>query len=207
MRPESQTTGDIFSGDANIAAQLPELCQGYEHQQAIKAKCFHPLGKFEEFPKEDVETSIPNRFEKIVRMYPERVAVKDKNHALTYRVLDQIANRIAQAILAQCGEGNEPIGLVVRPDARMYAAILGILKAGKIYVPLDPLHPAERNSFIVADSQPRLIVTTNDSLAQLDKLGCPDGVLNIDDFPSRGISEESPGLVLSPDTLAYIMYT
>ncbi len=40
----------------------------------IRATCFHPSGKFEEFPKEDVETSIPERFEKIVRMYPDRIA-------------------------------------------------------------------------------------------------------------------------------------
>jgi hypothetical protein len=45
-------------------------------QELIRAKCFHPSGTFVEFPMEDVETSIPARFEKLVRMYPERTAIK-----------------------------------------------------------------------------------------------------------------------------------
>ena len=45
-------------------------------QQAIRDKCFHPSGTFIEFPIEDVETSIPARFEKIVQRYPQRIAVK-----------------------------------------------------------------------------------------------------------------------------------
>ena len=51
------------------AFQLPP------EQQAIRDKCFHPSGTFVEFPIEDVETSIPAGFEKIVRLYPERLAV------------------------------------------------------------------------------------------------------------------------------------
>ena len=45
-------------------------------QEVIRAKCFHPSGTFVEFPIEDVEASIPARFEKIARQYPDRIAVK-----------------------------------------------------------------------------------------------------------------------------------
>src|SRR5688572_17756750 len=82
-------------------------------QQAIKDKCFRPSGTFVEFPMEDVETSIPARFEKIAGMYPERIAVKAGNRSLTYRALNQAANRVACAILAERGEGEEPIAFIV----------------------------------------------------------------------------------------------
>jgi len=52
-------------------------------QQAIRDKCFHPLGKYMEFPKEDVETSKATRFEKIVSQYPVGLVVKTGNCAFT----------------------------------------------------------------------------------------------------------------------------
>jgi len=73
-------------------------------QQAIVDKCFHPSGKFEEFPKEDVEKSIPERFEKIVCKFPDRLAVKHEDCSLTYDQLNPAANRIATAILKDYGD-------------------------------------------------------------------------------------------------------
>jgi non-ribosomal peptide synthetase component F len=70
-------------------------------QQAIRAKCFHPTGAFVEFKKEEVEQSIPDRFERRVGRYPDRIAVKTKANALTYAELNQAANRVAHAILDQ----------------------------------------------------------------------------------------------------------
>jgi non-ribosomal peptide synthetase component F len=77
--------------------------------QPIGPKWYHPSGSFTEFSKEDVEQSIPDRFEQIVAQYPDRIAVKTRQHALTYDALNNAANRIAQAILAQLGESSEPV--------------------------------------------------------------------------------------------------
>ena len=52
-------------------------------QQAIRDKCFHPSGTFVEFAKEEIEQSIPERFEKIVARFPDHIAVKSKNQTLT----------------------------------------------------------------------------------------------------------------------------
>jgi non-ribosomal peptide synthetase component F len=65
-------------------------------QEAIRAKCFHPSGTFVEFPIEEVETSIPARFEKIVRLYPERLAVKMGDQAQTYDELNQADQPISK---------------------------------------------------------------------------------------------------------------
>jgi len=130
-------------------------------QQAIRAKCFHPSRTFVEFKKEEIEQSIPDRFEKIVGKYPERIAVKTRNHTLCYDAVNKAANRMARAILRERGDGAEPVALLLDHEAPMIAAILGVLKAGKFYVPLDPTHPQSRLACLLEDSQAALIVTNN----------------------------------------------
>ena len=76
-------------------------------QEAIWTKCFHPSGTFVEFPIEDVETSIPARFQKMVEMYPDRLAVKMGERTVTYAELNQAANRIAWSIYDKRGAGIE----------------------------------------------------------------------------------------------------
>jgi non-ribosomal peptide synthetase component F len=66
-------------------------------QEAIRAKCFHPSGTFVEFPEGEIELSIPERFEKIVGTFPDRLALKSKNCALTYRQLNEAVNRVTGA--------------------------------------------------------------------------------------------------------------
>src|SRR5262245_26962209 len=78
-------------------------------QQAIRDKCFHPSGTFVEFPKEEIEQSITERFEKIVGLYPDQLAVKMGDCALTYDELSKAANRIARAILDRRGPQPEPV--------------------------------------------------------------------------------------------------
>src|SRR5215471_17710165 len=99
-------------------------------QQAVKANCFHPTGKFVEFTKDEVEQSITERFEKIVRLYPQRLALKLSDHALTYEGMNRAANRIAHSILFKNGKRDEPVALLLGKEA-LPAAILGVLKTGK----------------------------------------------------------------------------
>ena len=68
-----------------------------------------PPNDFTQFPREALERSIPDRFEEIVRRYPDRLAVKAGSHALTYDALNRAANRVARAILAHGGGEEEPI--------------------------------------------------------------------------------------------------
>src|SRR3972149_5991963 len=146
---------------SGLCRSLPDLPP---EQQAIRAKCFHPSGVFVEFEKEEIEQSIPDRFEQIVARYPDRIAVKSANHVLTYAELNATVNRVARAILARRGEGEEPIALLLEHDAPMIAAILGTLKAGKIFVPLDPSYPQAGLTHLLEDSQAALIVTDNKNL-------------------------------------------
>ena len=89
-----------------------------------RSKCFHPRGKFIEFSRGEVERSIPERFGKIVRKYPDRLAIKTKNHSLTYKELNHTANRVAQKILSDRGTRTEPVPVLMEHDAPVIGAIL-----------------------------------------------------------------------------------
>ncbi len=176
-------------------------------QQRIRDKCYHPTDTFVPFPKEAIEQSIPARFEQIERQCPDRLAVKARDRALTYRELNQSANRVAQAILAERGEEREPVALLLEQGIAPIVAILGILKAGKFYVPLDPLHPQARTQYVLSDSQARLTVTHTAQLARAREIADSQiAVLNIDDLPPH-LPTDNPAVAIAPDTLAYLMYT
>jgi amino acid adenylation domain-containing protein len=83
---------------------------------------------------------------------PERPAVADDGHALTYAELDALSNRVARALLAQGVAPGDRVGILARKSAVSVVAVLGVLKAGACYVPLDPKSPAPRLAAIMTDS-------------------------------------------------------
>jgi non-ribosomal peptide synthetase component F len=167
----------------------------------------HSQGAFIEFERGEIEQSISDRFEKQVERFPDSLAVKTRNHRFTYRQLDQEANRVRQALLRMRGEGEERIALLLEHDAPMIAALLGVLKSGKTYVPLDPSYPRERLLYILKDSQASAIVSNreNQGLAnQLAQDRLP--IIYLEDLRDL-LADEASRISLSPDTAAYILYT
>jgi amino acid adenylation domain-containing protein len=175
--------------------------------QIIRGDQVRPANSFNEFRKEEIEQSIPDRYEKIVRLNLNRLAVKTRNVTLSYLQLNQIANRVARTVLSLCGEGQEPVALWLDHDAPMIAAILGTLKAGKICVPLDPSYPRDRLVFILENCQAQLLVTNSQNFTTASKLSQHvRHLINLDEIDGNP-SSENLGLSISPDTLAYILYT
>ncbi|MEH2335594.1 non-ribosomal peptide synthetase [Nostoc sp.] len=184
-------------------------------QQLIQRRNVHPNNPFIKFDKKDVELSVPERFQKQVDMHPEQIAVKTGEHVFTYSALNQFANRIARAILIKrvqlcCAEGDreaEPIAMLFESGAPIIAAILGVLKVGKFYVPLDPSLPQARISYILEDSQASLLLIDSRNISFAKKLQISGlEILNIDEIDSS-ISCENLDLPLQPDNFAYIIYT
>jgi amino acid adenylation domain-containing protein len=177
-------------------------------QQALWAKCVHPTGTFIEFKREEIEQAIPDRFEQQVAQYPDRVAVSGKTVTFTYDALNKLANRVARAILNRCGQGAEPIALLFEPGAPVIAAFLGVLKAGKICVPLDPSYPRARIAYMLEDSQAALIVTNNRQLVLATSVAqnsCQ--LLDVDTLDAANLSAENLGIPLPPEALYGIFYT
>jgi amino acid adenylation domain-containing protein len=194
-----------------MGADMSHLSKSIRHlppeQEAIRAKCFHPTGTFEEFRAEEIEHSIPERFEKIAKRYADRIAVKSKYHVLTYRELDRSSSVLARAILEHAGRGHHSIALLLDNDAPMISAILGTLKTGHICVPLDPSFPISRLSSMLKDSEAELIVSDNRHRALVSELA-KDGqsFLNVDELAGKE-TEDTIFLSIEPQRVAYILYT
>jgi acyl-coenzyme A synthetase/AMP-(fatty) acid ligase/acyl carrier protein len=184
-----------------LIADLPQ------EQQAIRSKCFHPAGTFVEFKKEEVEKSIPERFEKIVRDYPDRIAVKAGEQLLTFDALNNRANRIARAIYDERGAQSEPMVLISQHPLNGVASCFGILKAGKILIVVDPSFPFERVAAMIENSAGGAIVTDSSNLAFAKALARNERqVMNIDALDCNP-SEINLGLRISPDAPAQIVYS
>jgi len=175
-------------------------------QHAIRAKCFHSSGTFVEFPRDEVEQSISERFERIAWKYPDRIAVKTRNQQLTYLELNNAANCLAQAILARWGTGQEPVALLFPKGASLIVAILGVLKSGKMFMLLDPTLPHARLRYMLADSQASLIVTNDEYCALATAMAQKMRCLNIDDMNSS-LCGEAPQISRTPNDFAYVLYT
>ena len=176
-------------------------------QEALRAKCFHPSGTFIEFKYEEIEQSISQRFEQQVAKYPARLALKARDLSLTYAALNQAANQIAHAILGQRGSREERIASLLGSGPTLPAAMLGVFKAGKVFVYLNPTFPAARINFMLENSQATLLLTNNEHFLFAKEL-VRNGLelINIDELDSRN-STNNPGISLSPGALAWINYT
>ncbi|SDK75218.1 amino acid adenylation domain-containing protein/thioester reductase domain-containing protein [Actinopolyspora mzabensis] len=155
------------------------------------------------------ETAIPERrvtelFEERVRRQPEAVAVSrpDGSAKLTYRQLNARANRIAHRLRATT-EPFEPIGVCVDRTPNLLVALLGVLKAGNPYVPIDPALPADRVSHMLTDSAAPVVVTTT---GLRDELPAPSPrLLCVDE--DTGERDHDPEPAPRAQQLAYIIYT
>jgi amino acid adenylation domain-containing protein len=152
--------------------------------------------------------SLPAAFAGQAAATPDAVAATCGGEHLTYAQLDRRANQLAHA-LRERGAGPEvPVAIAVEPSLDLLVAILGILRSGAAYVPLDPHHPAARRARIVAESGARVLVTEGDLAA-----GMPDppgGVLLLDADRAALAARpdgapETPGP--TPDSLAYVIHT
>lgn len=157
--------------------------------------------------RDELDRSIADRFEEQVENDSHHLAIRTRTRTLTYGQLNRGANVIARHILSRQGRAQEPVALLFENDAPMIEAILGVLKAGKIYVPLDPSLPATRLSYIVQDSESCLLLTNtrNSALAaSLAESRIP--VVDVDEL-DRTSGADNPGPVGSGDAPSWIIYT
>ncbi len=157
--------------------------------------------------------SISQRFQEQVIRYGDRVAIQYQDRTITYNELNGWANQIARAIVKKRGMGAEPIALLFETGPEAIAAILGVLKAGKFYVPLDMSWPGYRLNSILEDSQAEIILSNGYQFLATG-LYHPDWesvVSNLDvlwlDNLDGGISQDNLEIQSHPDDLAYIIYT
>jgi amino acid adenylation domain-containing protein len=143
-------------------------------------------------------------FSQKARLQPSAVAVSGQGSCLTYEQLDRRSERLAQR-LVRLGAGPEvPIALLVHRTPELLVAIVGILKAGSAYVPLDSAYPAERLAFLLSDCGAPLIVTEH-SLSDKIPASASAKAVFLEDEIDGGEEVSLPNV--GPDNLAYVIYT
>src|SRR6185295_4750670 len=125
------------------------------------------IREWNEAPVEDLGSGVLHeRFAAQAARSPEAVAVTCEGERLSYGDLDRQANQLARRLVALGVAAGDPVGICLERSTAMVVAILGVLKAGAAYVPLDPAYPRERLAFLLADSRPPVLITQESLIAE-----------------------------------------
>jgi len=159
------------------------------------------------FEKEAIQSTLVHRFEEIAEMYQDRVAIRSESESITYRQLNEGANMLARKIVSS--KTTQPVAFTLEQEPSAIIALLGILKAGKSYVALDPTFPVERLRQVVNSIRAGLILTNNRNLSLTsslidDRAGVE--VLNLD-YLEKDTPRHNLGVPTDPDAIAYIVFT
>ncbi len=177
-----------------------------EKQIELRERCRHLTGNWQPIDLQTSLHSIPDRFAAVARSRPNQLAACDHQTSLTYAELDQAANQVANALLAERGQGQEVVLLLVGVDVPAVTAALGVLKAGKAYAGLDASLPEKRLLHILADTEANLIVTDGLHLAQAQELaGSERQVIQLEAL--AGGNPGAPEVRIALDAPALLNYT
>jgi|GEM_PF-397272 len=150
------------------------------------------------------DMTIHGLFERQAALTPDRIAVVFEDRQLTYRELDDRANRLARTLLTKMVEAEQLVAIMTERSLDMVTAVLGVMKAGGAYVPIDPEYPEDRIRYMLGDSGARLLLTQS-HLRERTAFGSE--LLLLDDERSYSGDASSPGVAVGPHQLAYVIYT
>ncbi len=188
----------IIADPEQVISQLPLLDTAARQQLLVNwngtqadypdPKCLHQL----------VETQ--------AQLTPDAVAVVFEGQQLTYLELDLQADRVANYLISLGVQPETLVGICVERSLAMVIGLLGILKAGAAYVPIDPHYPLDRIEYMLTDAKINLLLTQHSlihQLPQVQQLVCIDT-----DWGKIAQSQTTaPKINLSPDNIAYVIYT
>jgi amino acid adenylation domain-containing protein/non-ribosomal peptide synthase protein (TIGR01720 family)/FkbM family methyltransferase len=154
------------------------------------------------------EQSMVTLFEAQASRNPDAVAVSFEGQTLSYAVLNEKANRLAHLLLENGVKPEALIPVCIDRSPEMMVAMLGILKAGAAFVPVDPGYPDDRIAYIVNDTSAHVLICNTES-AQKIKKGHRIEVIELDaDYENlNAYSAEAPKLNIASNQLAYVIYT
>src|SRR5690606_23959637 len=150
------------------------------------------------------QLTIAGRFSEWVARAPDAVALIDDDCRLSYAELNRQANRIAHRLLTQGLRPEDRVAIVAERSTAMLVGMLGTLKAGGAYLPIDPGLPAERQAWLLADSGAAIVLTSDTELpSDIDLPQIDLDVRLAVDLPAT--DPQVPGL--GQRNLAYVLYT
>ncbi len=166
------------------------------------------------FLRTDIEQSIVARFADQVARHAHRTAVLTPYEQWSYAELDRQTDAIAAGIVDRIGQTDAPVALGLGQGARLVAAVVGVLKAGKCYVPIEPSDPLARRREILAASEPALFITDHATDRPVALNGHETGLLHdgaipvwhLDAAPARS-EAKAPNVLVDKFDPAYVFFT
>ncbi|MDH0732055.1 non-ribosomal peptide synthase/polyketide synthase [Pseudomonas sichuanensis] len=195
-----------------LGTALEQLTNALEHSPATalqQVSCLAPAERElvlhgfnttrRDYPREH---AVHTLFAAVAALSPDALAVIHGEQRCSYQQLDQRANRLAHHLLALDVRPGDRVALLLPRSVDLLAAQLAVSKCAAVYVPLDSNAPFERQAFMVADSQAKVLLThsSEPQLGQAQRVE-----LDLQDL--AGYPQQSPDLVVNPGSAAYIMYT
>ncbi|MFF2548450.1 amino acid adenylation domain-containing protein, partial [Kitasatospora sp. NPDC058063] len=186
-----------FDGDASVAC-LP----GAERASLV--------GEWNATVEVPVDGCLHEVFAEQAVRTPDAVAVVFGAESLTYAQVDERANRLAQRLVALGAGPDDLVGVSLERGLDLVPTLLGVMKSGAAYLPLDPVNPDERLSYILQDAGARILVTESSLAGRLT--GSFEGrVVVLDDEAEQaliaGLPAVAPATAVTPDNLIYVIYT
>ncbi|MFD6306790.1 amino acid adenylation domain-containing protein, partial [Streptomyces sp. NPDC060223] len=158
--------------------------------------------------------TLASLFEAQAARTPGATAVADAESTLTYTELDELAAQVAHELIARGVGPEDLVGVVMERGTELYAVLLGVLKAGAAYVPVDPGYPAERIAFTLTDARPALVVCTSTTAGAVREAGIerivwddPATRAALAARPRTGPADADRVRPLRPAHPAYVIYT
>ncbi|HEX8286907.1 MAG TPA: amino acid adenylation domain-containing protein, partial [Pyrinomonadaceae bacterium] len=212
-----------YSTDLFDAATIKRLMSHY--QNLLEGLVINPNRRVSELPLlsnaelkqllndwNDTATEYPNScihelFEIQAAQNANQTAVVAQEGNLSYEQLNRTANQIAHFLRKQNISPNEPVGIFMDRSALMTTGVLGILKSGGAYLPMDSSYPQTRLEYMLRDANVKVILTTSEKSSQLPDTGAKIICLDTDWNSIASESVENPQNLNQPTDLAYIIYT
>ena len=175
----------------------------------VSSEARRELDRYNETDHAVEQTTANVLFERQAARYPDKTAVIASGLSLSFRELNENANKIANRLLELGLSIEQMVGVMLPRTVDVYAARQGILKAGGAFLPIDPEYPDERINYIMEDSKAEFILmpraAAEERKALLQKLSAK--VLLIEELLAEGGNTDNPKVDIHPENLCYCIYT
>ena len=164
-------------------------------------------GRAHPFPGEHL---IHQLFERTAESFATKEALRYKHESYTFDDLNRAANRRAHQLRRAGLKAEQLVGISLERSPHMVIALLAVLKAGGVYVPIDPEYPDERIRYILEDAGIGMLLTTKKTMRRLRNVleeNSPATIIFLDEEADEKFPDDNPGAVNHPRNMAYMIYT
>ena len=215
----------LTSDQTEIGEEQLAAIAGYYHRVLIEMAA-HPEGRYdlssllseleyetavtiagESDHQPEHQVCIHEQFSRQAALVPKAAAVVDDKQTLSYEQLEQRSNQLAQRLKSLGVREEMVVGLLMERSVDLAVSVLGVLKAGGAYLPLDPSYPRERIAFILQDAGACVLITQDRFREQFVGIATPPLYIDGEREALSSLSDKPVKTSANPDTLAYVIYT